>query len=110
MMESTPFFTFLTITKQLAITYCAAVLTSVPALLRRLEVADFLWPDDRRLDGLVDALLLARNHLAVVRGTDLLGNLLAPSVWPLNDRKWELNQNHEVTKTSVSTAEVQTNH
>ena len=110
MMESTPFFTFLTIKEQLATTYCAAALTSVPALLRRLEVADFLWPDDCRLDGLVDALLLAGNHLAVVRGTDLLGNLFAPSVWPLNDRKWELNQNHEVTKTSVSTAEVQTNH
>ena len=50
------------------------------ALLRRLKVADLFRPNDGRLDGLVGALLLARNHLAEVRSADFLGNLFAPSV------------------------------
>ena len=50
------------------------------ALFGRLKIADLLWTNDGRLDRLVGALLLARNHLAEVRRANFLRNLFAPSV------------------------------
>ena len=51
-----------------------------PTVLLRLEVAQLSGLLDGGDEHLVRALLLAGDHLAVVRGADLAGDLLAPRV------------------------------